>query len=361
MNKGSLTYEDYLKLFRNKEILSNKYKKEQIQPSSVDLTLSNECYEIEASFLSPKNNVREKLQKIMISKINLSKEYIFKKNKTYLVKLNESLNLSKNIFGKCNPKSSTGRLDIFCRTILNNSDEYEKIPLKYQGEIFIEITSRSFDIIFTEGDSLNQMRLINQKHLFLNDRELNYLHEKSPILYDVTENPSQIEVDSGLKISVDLENINNTCAYKAKKNTPTLDFNKINFHNINDYWEPIKSNKGSIIIMPGEFYILKSKQKIKIPSSMAAEMIPYDTSIGDFRVHYAGFFDPGFGEPFGSFAVLEIKTNEVAFILEDNQVIARLKYEKLNKESKVVYGENIKSNYQNQGLRLSKHFYIKNN
>ena len=143
---------------------------------------------------------------------------------------------------------------------------------------------------------------------------------------------------------------------QPKKNAPILHFNKIQSHKINEFWNPIETKQGSLTIKPGKFYILKSKQKIRIPKKMAGEMMPYDTGIGDFRVHYAGFFDPGFGDPLGSYAVLEVKTNEVPFILEDGQVIARIKYERLNKETKVVYGSSIKSNYQNQTLALSKHF-----
>ena len=140
------------------------------------------------------------------------------------------------------------------------------------------------------------------------------------------------------------------------ENAPVLHYNKINSHKVADFWNTIKTKDDSLIIKPGKFYILKSKQKIRIPKIMAGEMKAYDTGIGDFRVHYAGFFDPGFGDPYGSFAVLEVKTNEVPFLLEDGQTIARIKYEKLNKESSVVYGKEIKSNYQNQMLALSKHF-----
>ena len=164
MSKGSLVYEDYKYLIKNNNIIYKQYAVSQIQPSSFDLTLSKECYEIEASFLSANSPIRKKLKNIIKKKINLENSYVFKRNITYLVRLNEKLKLPKNIFGKCNPKSSTGRLDIFCRTILDNCDEYEKIPSNYSGEIFLEITSRSFDIQFKSGDSLNQMRLVFLKN-----------------------------------------------------------------------------------------------------------------------------------------------------------------------------------------------------
>ena len=355
-NNGSLTYKDYYNLYKNQYISSENFSIHQIQPSSVDLTLSNECYEICASFLSSSDTVRNNLKKVKLKKIDLSEKYLFKKNKTFLVRLNETLNLSSKIFGMSNPKSSAGRLDIFCRTILNNSDEYEKIPPNYKGEMFIEITSRSFDIEFQKGDSLNQMRLIYNKRLYINDNDLKKFHNEFFLATDKNNNKIKPNISNGLKIAVDLSNDNIINAYVAKHNAPTLCYQKIRYHNIRDFWEPIKSDNKRIIIKKNNFYILKSKEKIQIPESMAGEMIPYDTGLGDFRVHYAGFFDPGFGSKCGSYAVLEVKTNEVSFILEDGQSIARIKYEHLNKKSKILYGSNINSNYQHQSLALSKHF-----
>ena len=179
MLSGSLTYKDYADLYKNGQIINPYFLKFQIQPSSVDLTLSEECYEINASFLSSKTNVRDKLAQILVKKIDLNERFVFEKNKTFLVKLNESLNLHSNIFGLCNPKSSTGRLDIFCRTVLNNTDEYEKIPINYRGEMFIEITSRSFNLELQKGDSLNQMRLISVKHIYLDDNDLQKYHDEN--------------------------------------------------------------------------------------------------------------------------------------------------------------------------------------
>jgi len=353
---GSLVFKDYLNFFKSKKIINHNFSLNQIQPSSVDLTLSGECYEINASFLCPVNYVMDSLKKIKIKKINLNKKFLFKKNKTFLIKLNETLNLEGNYFGMCNPKSSTGRLDIFCRTILNYSDEYEKIPLNYKGEMFIEVTSRSFDIEFQKGDSLNQMRLISNKHLYIEDKELELIHRKNFLTLDEDNKKTQPNISNGLKIGVDLSNNSQINAYVAKKNSPPLSYRKIKFHKINDFWKPLRALKGRLIIEKNKFYILKSKQKIQIPENMAGEMIPYDTGIGDFRAHYAGFFDPGFGKKFGSYAVLEVKTNEVSFLLEDGQSIARIKYELLNKKTKVLYGSNINSNYQHQSLALSKHF-----
>ena len=316
------------------------------------MTLGNECYEIHASFLSTRCNVRENLKNIIKKKIILNKKFIFKKNKTYLVKLNEFLNLPENIFGMCNPKSSTGRLDIFCRTLVDYAEEYEKIPKNYKGEIFLEITSRSFDVSFKKNNSLNQLRLVNKNHNYLTDKQLINLNKKQKISNQTRDN---VKIDNGLKLSVDLAG-SNIVAYVAKKHTPVLNFSKIKSHKINDFWNVIRKNNKNLVIEKNKFYILRSKEKVVIPSNLAGEMIPYDTGIGDFRAHYAGFFDPGFGLSKGSYAVLEVKTNEVPFLLEDGQTIARIKYEKLNKNSNIVYGKDIKSNYQNQGLKLSKHF-----
>ncbi len=355
---GSLTYEDYILLYKNKQIVSSSFNLNQIQPASLDLSLSEECYEIKHSFLSSSAKVRDKLEKLIKKKINLNKKYIFESNKTYLVRLNEKLFLKKNTFGHCNPKSTTGRLDIFCRIVVDYSDEYEKIPMNYQGEIFLEITSRSFNIEFKKGDRLTQLRLIYKKHKYLSDIELKKINIKDQIVFNKKMNISKI-INNGLKVSVDLIGNKKIIAFYAKKSSPILKFSKINFHKISDFWIAIKSNKKNLVIKKNKFYILKSKEKIKIPKYLAGEMIPYDTGIGDFRAHYAGFFDPGFGEANGSYAVLEVKTNELPFLIEDGQTIARIKYEKLNKISKVVYGLNIRSNYQNQRLKLSKHF--KNN
>ena len=349
---GALVYEDYLSLYNTGKIQGLKFYKLQIQPSSIDLSLSDECYEIKTSFLSPNNKVRDKLKKIYSKKINLKTPQIFKRNKTYIVRLNEKLKLNKSIKGHCNPKSSTGRLNIFCRTILDYSDEYEKIPNNYKGEMFLEITTRSFDIKISKEDKLNQMRLTKKSNNYINDENLKKINKSKSLIFSNKKNL----IENGLKVTVDLPNDNKICAYVAKKVSSHINFSKISFYDIKKFWKALKPTNNTLIIKKNKFYILKSKEKIRIPNNLAGEMIPYDTGIGDFRVHYAGFFDPGFGDPSGSYAVLEVKTNELPFMIEDGQTIARIKYEKLNKKTSVVYGSNINSNYQNQKLALSKHF-----
>ena len=349
---GALVFDDYLSLLKRNKITGLLDSKSQIQPSSVDLSLSDECYEIKTSFLSPNCRVRDKLKRVYSKKINLKNSIIFKKNKTYIVRLNEELNLNNFINGHCNPKSSTGRLDIFCRTILDFCDEYDKIPNNYIGEMFLEITTRSFDIQFSEGDKLNQMRLTKRKGLYLSDENLKKINKFKPLIFTNKKNI----IDNGLKVSVDLSNDKKICAYVAKSTSFPINFSKIKFYDYKKFWKPLSPSNKTLIIKKNNFYILRSKEKIRIPNNLAGEMIAYDTGIGDFRVHYAGFFDPGFGDSKGSYAVLEVKTNELPFMIEDGQTIARIKYERLNKKTSVLYGSNINSNYQNQKLALSKHF-----
>ena len=200
------------------------------------------------------------------------------------------------------------------------------------------------------------MRLIAKKRIYVSDNNLRKYHKDDFLTLNNQNNKTIPNLNNGLKISVDLFSDNNIKAYVAKKTSPHLFFNKVKFHNPINYWRPIKTKNNRIIIKKNNFYILKSKEKIQIPNNMAGEMIPYDTGIGDFRVHYAGFFDPGFGNKIGSYAVLEVKTNEVPFILEDGQTVARIKFEIFNKNPKILYGSKIKSNYQHQSLALSKHF-----
>ena len=217
---GSLVYQDYINLINKNFIITENIQNTQIQPSSIDLTLSEECYEIKHSFLSYNTKVRNKLKNLAIKKISLDKEFIFKKNKTYIVRLNERLNLKNNIFGHCNPKSSTGRLDIFCRSLVDYAEEYEKIPKNYKGEIFLEITSRSFDVLFKKTNSLNQLRLINKNHNYLTDKQLINLNKKQKISNQTRDD---IKIDNGLKLSVDLAG-SNIIAYVAKKRKQVLYF-----------------------------------------------------------------------------------------------------------------------------------------
>ena len=361
ISKGTLTYKDYESFIKNHSIHAEKnIPKNSIQPASLDLRLGKVGYEISSSFVPIDKTVLKKLKYYKKRKVDLSNGFLFKKNVTYLIELQEKLNLNKNIFGKCNPKSSTGRLDIFCRIITDYNSEYEIIKNGYKGSIYIEVTSKTFDIILTEGDKLNQLRLRNGKTHYLNDNEILKANKENYFLYDKKNQPISPQIDNGIKIRASIDKSEKIIAYKAKKNAPALNYNKIRYYKKSDYWIPIKKVRhNSIIIEPNEFYIMKSSEKIRIFPNLAAEMVPYDTDIGEFRVHYAGFFDPGFGNiKNGSHAVLEIKTYEVPFAIEDGQNVARLLFEKLEKVPDKLYGNSINSNYQNQGLALSKHFRL---
>ncbi|MBI29421.1 MAG: 2'-deoxycytidine 5'-triphosphate deaminase [Pelagibacteraceae bacterium] len=361
IKNGALAYQNYKFLIENNIINSNnRIPDESIQPASIDLRLGNFAYRVSSSFLTINKTVEDRIKNFIIDKIDISQGHLFKKNQIYIVEVQESLNLDSKLSGKCNPKSSTGRLDILSRVISDYSSEYEVIKPGYKGKIYLEITSKTFNIVFTEGDKLSQLRLRKNNIVTTNDRELIGLHKLSPLLYNKNHKAIKPLINNGLKITAAVFNDDEPIAYKAKKDSPEIFFNKLRFHNKKDYWVSInKTKKNSLIIEPNEFYILKSKEKIKISRNLAAEMIPYDSEIGEFRAHYAGFFDPGFGnEMKGSHAVLEIKTYEVPFAVEDGQIIARLIFEKLAEEPTKIYGEGIKSNYQNQGLALSKHFRV---
>ena len=359
--KGTLGYQDYKTLIKKNIIYSQKNIPEgSIQPASIDMRLGDIAYEISSSFLSVNQSVEEKLILYKEKKVNISNGFLFKKNITYLVELQEKLNLTKNLSGKSNPKSSTGRLDIFCRVITDYNSEYEIIKNGYKGKVYIEITSKTFNIIFTTGDKLNQLRLRNGNPVYLKDGEIFNINIKNSFLYNTKNKPIKPSIKNGIRIKADIAEMEKIIAFKAKKKSPKIIFNKFRFYKISEFWISVKKNKNnSIIIEPNEFYILKSKEKIYIHSNLAAEMIPYDTDIGEYRVHYAGFFDPGFGNKVnGTHAVLEVKTYEIPFAIEDGQNIARLVFEKLAEVPHKLYGNSINSNYQNQGLALSKHFRL---
>ena len=359
--EGTLGYQDYKILIKKNIIYSEDVIPESsIQPASIDMRLGNNAYELSSSFLSINQSVEEKLKLFKEKKIDISNGFLFKKNITYLVELKEKLNLTKNLSGKSNPKSSTGRLDIFCRVITDYNSEYEIIKNGYKGKLYIEITSKTFDIVFSLGDKLNQLRLRNGNAIYLKDDEIKKIDIKNSFLFNAKNIPIIPLIKNGIRINADISNTEKIIAFKAKKKSPQVIFNKFRYYKIDEFWISINKNKNnSIIIEPNEFYILKSKEKIFIHPNLAAEMVPYDTDIGEYRVHYAGFFDPGFGNRVkGTYAVLEIKTYEIPFAIEDGQNIARLVFEKLAEVPHKLYGNTINSNYQNQGLALSKHFRV---
>ncbi len=322
----------------------------------MDLRLSKKCWEVEASFL-PGNNttVRQKLSKLQKREIDISTFKTLTRGKIYIIQIQEELSLPNNISAVANAKSSTGRLDILTRLVSDNSSSFDHIRKGYKGKVYVEIAPISFSIIIKEGITLNQLRFHNVQNI-MTDRQLEKLNTR----FNIVENSTQI--DNGITISVNLKSKGNEpIGFKAKENCPAINLSKLNFYKAETFWEKLLSKKGCITLTPGAFYILRSKEYITIPPQTAAEMVPYEVKMGEFRVHYAGFFDPGFGfikniKEKRSKAVLEIRCHETPFILQDSQIIGKLIYETLSSIPYTTYGEIIGSNYQGQTLKLSKHF-----
>ncbi|MCY4317262.1 MAG: 2'-deoxycytidine 5'-triphosphate deaminase [Roseovarius sp.] len=327
----------------------------QIQPASLDLRLGNIAYRVRASFLSGEDNrVNDRLMDFEMHRIDLTCGAVLERGCVYVVPLMESLNLPDEIRAVTNAKSSTGRLDLLTRTITDFGTEFDRIPNGYQGQLYAEICPRSFSVLVRPGMRLNQIRFRKGKAM-LDDVELQDLHDKTPLV----DLPAVIK--NGLGFSVDLSNKKGTLVgYCAKPHAGIIDLDKIGTYKSSDYWVEIHSDNGRIILDPGAFYILVSREAVSIPSSHAAEMAPFLAMVGEFRVHYAGFFDPGFGHASaggqGSRAVLEVRCHESPFALEHGQTVGRLIYEKMDQKPDRLYGAGIASNYQRQGLKLSKHF-----
>jgi len=336
--------------------LAAKPDADQIQPASLDLRLGTKAYRVRASFLpGPSRTVAERLKDLVLHEMDLSHEAVLETGCVYIVPLMESLKLPKGVSAAANPKSSTGRLDIFTRVIADYAQEFDKVPEAYEGPLYAEISPRTFPILARQGSRLSQIRFRAGASLATDDL-IRQLHNNEPLITE-----GEVNIDGGLALSVDLAGIKKgePIGFRAKRHSALVDVDKKGALEVLDYWEPIWQ-KGSLILDPDQFYILASREAVRIPPTHAAEMVPYNPLVGEFRVHYAGFFDPGFGHVSGhgegARAVLEVRSHEVPFILEDGQIIGRLVYEPLTAQPKDVYGGGLGSNYQKQGLKLSKHF-----
>jgi len=340
---------------------------DQIQPASIDLRLGRVAYRVQASFLPGRSStIFTKIRNLQLAEIDLGKPALLEKGAVFIVPLIESLLLPPDIRGKANPKSTTGRLDIFTRLITEVGEEFaefEQVPEGYSGDLYVEIVSRTFPIIVKAGAKLNQLRFMRGNPLST-DGMLKQLASKEKLVYENGNDPVEAVINRGLRISIDLEGAGrqSIIAYKAKKNAPPVDLSKVGGYDAADFWDPIPSpSSRRMVLDPGDFYLLASWERIRVPLAYAAEMEPFDASIGEFSVHYAGFFDPGFGygafgEITGTKAVLEVRAHEVPILLEDKQMVARLTYHKMMGAPDKVYGQAIGSSYQQQGLALSKHF-----
>ncbi|WP_028032331.1 2'-deoxycytidine 5'-triphosphate deaminase [Chelativorans sp. J32] len=332
--------------------------KDQIQPASLDLRLGEVAYRVRASFLpGPASKVAEKLDRLKLHEIPLGEGAVLETGCVYIVPLMEGLALPTDVAASANPKSSTGRLDIFTRVMTDHGQEFDKIPAGYRGPLYLEVSPRTFPIVVRPGSRLSQIRF-RRGNALLTEGDLADLHEREVLVAAEKPNIS----GGGIALSIDLEGgPDGLVGYRAKHHTSLIDVDRKGGYEVPDFWEPL-FNRGSrdLILDPDEFYILVSREAVHVPPAYAAEMTPFDPLVGEFRVHYAGFFDPGFGHSaaggLGSRAVLEVRSHEVPFILEHGQIVGRLVYEHMAAPPRALYGADLKSNYQGQALKLSKHF-----
>ncbi|MEL7489787.1 MAG: 2'-deoxycytidine 5'-triphosphate deaminase [Pseudomonadota bacterium] len=331
---------------------------DQIQPASLDLTLGERAWRVRASFLpSGSRNVAARLHDgLAMHEIALGDGAVLERGCVYLVELNESLNLPADIAACANPKSSTGRIDVFVRMVVDGGATFDETPPGYAGPLYAEISPRTFSILVRRGSSLNQLRLKKGRPQ-LDDQSLKALHQKTRLI------DRDADIDDGIGVRIDLTSQSGgPIGWRARRHSGLIDVDKRGALNANDFFEAIKpAGSNSIILDPDEFYILRSKEHLLVPPENAAEMTPINTGLGEFRVHYAGFFDPGFGwsadaKTPRSRGVLEVRSHDAPFLLDDGQLVARLVYERMLARPKRLYGADLSSNYQGQGLRLSKHF-----
>lgn len=329
---------------------------DQIQPASLDLRLGTVAYRVRASFLpGPQQMVGDRLEKLALHRIDLTAGAVLETGCVYLVPLIEQLHLPGDIAAGANPKSSTGRLDIFTRVIADRARAFDTVEAGYQGPLYLEISPRTFPVLVRTGSRLSQIRF-RRGSAMLDSAETRALHTAERLID--TEAP---DIAGGIAVSVDLSGREGLVGYRAKRHTGVIDVDRRDAYPVDEFWEAVPARgDGTLILDPNEFYILASKEAVHVPPGHAAEMVPFDPLVGEFRVHYAGFFDPGFGHAaaggHGSRAVLEVRSREVPFILEDGQIVGRLVYERLTEPPRALYGSAIGSHYQAQGLKLSKHF-----
>jgi dCTP deaminase len=330
---------------------------DQVQPASLDLRLGEWAYRVRASFLPGRDRtVSQCLEDLKLHRFRLDDDgAVLETGCVYIVPLIESLALPADIAAAANPKSSTGRLDIFTRVIADNAQEFDKVPAGYRGPLHAEISPRTFSVLVRTGSRLSQIRF-RRGPFAPSDELIRELHAKDRLVVG-----SEPNISGGLALSVDLEGSGDTApvGFRAKRHSGLIDVDKKAALDPRDYWEPL-TQRGSLVLEPDQFYILASREAVRVPPAYAAEMTPFDPLVGEFRVHYAGFFDPGFGHSSGggegARAVLEVRSREVPFIIEHGQIVGRLVYEPLTEPPERVYGQGIGSSYQKQGLKLSKHF-----
>jgi dCTP deaminase len=307
------------------------FEDDQVQPASLDLRLGARAWRVRASFLPGRHTVRERIAEVAMHEVDLTRSFVLERGCVYIAELQERLKLPPGVSARANPKSSTGRVDVFVRLLSDRGNAFDDVDENYDGPIYMEIAPQTFSVLVRTGTRLNQLRL-------------------------KTGAPEHLRTES---VGVDLTG--EIAGFRGRRHAGVVDLDKEDGHDPRDFWEPLVPRNGQLLLDPGEFYILASKQAVEIPVMEAAEMTPIDPSVGEFRVHYAGFFDPGFGTDEahgkGSKGVLEVRSHETPFILEDGQTVARLVYEPLTQKPDRLYGD-LGSHYQRQGLKLSKHFRV---
>ncbi|MDB5466138.1 MAG: deoxycytidine triphosphate deaminase protein [Phenylobacterium sp.] len=327
---GILPNQSIETLIAQGSILSeDRFDADQVQPASLDLRLGSRCWRVRASFLPGRHTVAERIRDVAMHELDLSKGAVLERGCVYIAELQERLALPPGVSARANPKSSTGRVDVFVRLLSDCGPAFDDVAEGYAGPTYIEIAPQTFSVLVRRGTRLNQLRLKRGA-------------------------PERLRIEN---VGVDLSD--GIAGFRARRHAGVIDLDFVDGHDPRNFWEPLLPRGGELLLDPGEFYILASKQAVEIPVLEAAEMTPIDPSVGEFRVHYAGFFDPGFGTDEahgkGSRGVLEVRSHETPFILEDGQTVARLVYEPLTERPTRLYGD-LGSHYQRQGLKLSKHF-----
>ena len=342
-----------------------------VQPASIDLRLGRVAYRLRCSFLSDRETVSSKLKDYLWEEVDLTNGAILERERPYLIPLQERLELPPNMRGRTNPKSSTGRVDIFTRVITDRSHQFDEITPGYSGPLYLEVVSRTFAVRVTAGMSLNQLRL-SVGETSVDDESLIEAHEQDgrPLVVDPSRSrgrkipAKELVVNGGLFLSLALQgDEDGVIGYRARRNSQVLDLEQIGAHRPRDYWDLVYREEAAprVVLEPEEFYLLISSEAVRIPPEFAAEMSAYAESSGELRSHYAGFFDPGFGhDPAriikGSRAVLEVRAHDVPFVVEQEQPVCRLTFEKVLSPPELLYGRDTSSNYQGQEVMLSKHF-----
>ncbi|PPR09878.1 MAG: Deoxycytidine triphosphate deaminase [Alphaproteobacteria bacterium MarineAlpha11_Bin1] len=333
-----------------------------VQPASIDLRLGQFAWRVQASFLpGPDATVEEKIRAFEMHRLDLSTGAILEKGCVYIVPLMESLALPPDISAFANPKSSTGRLDIFTRVISDRGNRFDLIRPGYSGPLYAEVSPRTFSVAVQSGSRLTQLRLRRGRSEISPD-DLVQLHQESRLV-DTDIDLDEVLEHQSLTLHLDLsgDSENGIVGWRARHHAGIVDVDLPDHYDPSDFWEPVCARSNAIILNPDDFYILATREEVTVPPDYAAEMVAYDTLVGEFRVHYAGFFDPGFGwdsedVSIGSRGVLEVRSHDVPFMLEHEQVIGRLRFERLTARPEKIYGAGIGSHYQGQGLKLAKQF-----